>query len=216
MNRLDLIASFTEGSKTVIDIGCDHAYALIKAIKVYGVEYGIAADINEGPLNNAIKSIKLNNLQNNIKAILSNGFDSILDDFDIAIISGMGGILIKEILTKGLSKIKNKKLILEPNVDSDIVRRFLFTNGFVIVDEVSLYENNKYYEIIVAEPGNKEYDELDILYGPVLRKKKNEAFLKHYNDEITLLENVISKINDTNNKKLKTSKLNEIKKMLNT
>lgn len=216
MNRLDLIASFTKGSKTVIDIGCDHAYALIKSIKEYGVEFGIAADINEGPLNNAIKSIKLNNLQNNIKAILSNGFDSILDDFDTAIISGMGGILIKEILTKGLFKIKNKKLILEANVDSDIVRRFLFTNGFVIIDEVSLYENNKYYEIIVAEPGYNEYDELDILYGPVLRKKKNEAFLKHYNDEITLLENVISKINDTNNKKLKTSKLNEIKNMLNT
>ena len=108
MNRLDLIASYTKGSKVVCDIGCDHAYALVKAINDYGVEKGIAADINEGPLNNAIKSIKSNNLENHVKAILSNGFDSILDDFDTAIISGMGGILIKEILTKGLFKIKKQ------------------------------------------------------------------------------------------------------------
>ena len=59
MNRLDLIASYTKGSKIVCDIGCDHAYALITAIREYGVEKGIAADINEGPLNNAIKSIPL-------------------------------------------------------------------------------------------------------------------------------------------------------------
>ena len=62
MNRLDLIASYTKGSKIVCDIGCDHAYALITAIREYGVEKGIASDINEGPLNNAIKSIKSNNL----------------------------------------------------------------------------------------------------------------------------------------------------------
>ena len=57
MNRLDLIASYTKGSKIVCDIGCDHAYALIDAINKYGVEKGIPADINEGPLNNAIKTI---------------------------------------------------------------------------------------------------------------------------------------------------------------
>ena len=38
MNRLDLIASYTKGSKVVCDIGCDHAYALIDAITKYGVE----------------------------------------------------------------------------------------------------------------------------------------------------------------------------------
>ena len=198
MTRLDLIASYTKGSKVVCDIGCDHAYALIDSIKKYGVQKGIAADINEGPLNNAIKSIKSNNLENNIKAILSNGFDSILDDFDTAIISGMGGKLICEILSKGLDKIKGKKLILEANSDMEDVRRFLVNNGFKIINEEALYDQNKYYEILVAEDGKSSYDEFDILYGPLLRVNKNEAFIKHYNEQIKLLEEVLPKINDKN------------------
>lgn len=214
MTRLDLIASYTKGSKVVCDIGCDHAYALINSIKKYGVEYGIAADINEGPLNNAIKSIKSNNLENNIKAILSNGFDSILDEFDTAIISGMGGKLICEILTKGLDKIKGKKLILEANSDMEDVRRFLVNNGFMIVNEEALYDQNKYYEILVAECGISNYDEFDILYGPLLRVNKNEAFIKHYNEQIKMLEDVLPKINDKNIQRAKMHKLFEIKHIL--
>lgn len=214
MNRLDLIASYTQGSKVVCDIGCDHAYALIDAVTKYGVEKGIAADINEGPLNNAIKSIKSNNLEEKIKAILSNGFDSILEDFDTAIISGMGGKLICEILSKGLSKIKGKKLILEANCDMPDVRRFLYNNGFTIIEEEALYDQNKYYEIIVAKPGITSFDEFDILYGPLLRKAKNEAFIKHYSEQIALLENVIPKMNDAKIKEEKNKKLFELKSII--
>ncbi len=214
MSRLDLIASYTKGSKVVCDIGCDHAYALISAIKQYGVEKGIAADINEGPLNNAIKSIKSNNLENQVKAILSNGFDSILDDFDTAIISGMGGKLICEILNKGLDKVKGKKLILEANSDMPDVRRWLFNNGFIITAEESLYDQNKYYEIVVAEAGTKEYDDIDILYGPILRNTKNEAYLKHYSEIAQMLNEVVPKIQDYKIQRDKLNILYEIEYML--
>lgn len=214
MSRLDLIASYTKGSKVVCDIGCDHAYALIGAIKQYGVEKGIAADINEGPLNNAIKSIKSNNLENQVKAILSNGFDSILDDFDTAIISGMGGKLICEILNKGLDKVKGKKLILEANSDMPDVRRWLFNNGFIITAEESLYDQNKYYEIVVAEAGTKEYDDIDILYGPILRNTKNEAYVKHYSEIAQMLNEVVPKIQDYKIQRDKLNILYEIEYML--
>lgn len=214
MNRLDLIASYTKGSKVVCDIGCDHAYALISALKHYGVEKGIAADINEGPLNNAIKSIMSNNLEDQVKAILSNGFDSILDDFDTAIISGMGGKLICEILTKGLDKVKGKKLILEANSDMPDVRRWLFNNGFIIIAEESLYDQNKYYEIVVAEAGTKEYDDIDILYGPILRNTKNEAYVKHYSEIAQMLNEVVPKIQDYKIQRDKLNILYEIEYML--
>ena len=214
MNRLDLIASYTKGSKVVCDIGCDHAYALVKALKDYGVEKGIAADINEGPLNNAIKSIKSNNLENHVKAILSNGFDSILDDFDTAIISGMGGKLICEILTKGLEKVKGKKLILEANCDMPDVRKWLVNNGFKILAEEALFDQNKYYEIVVAEAGIIEYDDIDIQYGPILRYTKNEAFCKHYSDQARLLNEVVPKIQDYKVQRDKLNILYEIEYIL--
>ena len=67
MNRLDLIASYTKGSKVVCDIGCDHAYVLIEAVKRYNVKKGLACDVANGPLSRAEKSIIDAKLNNSIK-----------------------------------------------------------------------------------------------------------------------------------------------------
>lgn len=55
MNRINLLASLCKGSNIVCDIGCDHAYVLIEAIKSYNVKKGIASDIGVGPLEMAKK-----------------------------------------------------------------------------------------------------------------------------------------------------------------
>ncbi|MDE7385308.1 MAG: class I SAM-dependent methyltransferase, partial [Anaeroplasmataceae bacterium] len=130
MDRIKRIASLCKGSKVVCDIGCDHAYALVYAIKEYGVEQGIAADIAEGPLSNARKTIEEYHLEKQIKTILSDGFDAInSDSFDTAILAGMGGILICDILKRALPKLRNKKLILEANSDIYRIRDLLIHNG---------------------------------------------------------------------------------------
>ena len=176
MDRINLIAKLCEGSDTVVDIGCDHAYALIKAIKEYGVKRGIASDINEGPLENAKENIRLNCLSDVVDTVLSDGFKNINASFDTVIISGMGGILIKSILENGLEKINGKRVIIEANTDSDIVRKYLVKNGFYIMDEYSLYDDEKYYEIIIFEPGKEVYASFELNFGPVLLAKKEEAF----------------------------------------
>ncbi|MDE7161914.1 MAG: class I SAM-dependent methyltransferase, partial [Anaeroplasmataceae bacterium] len=180
MNRIQKIASYTKGSKVVCDIGCDHAYTLLYAIQLYGVEYGIAADIAIGPLQNAKKTIEENHLTQKIKTILSDGFTSIEDFFDTAILSGMGGILICDILEKSLSKIKGKRLIIEANNDTYRIRKFLFEHGFHLVEEDAIYDHEKYYEIGVYEEGVKNYNSLDIQYGPILLEKRPPAFREYY------------------------------------
>ena len=157
MKRLELIASLTKGSKKLLDIGCDHAYSIIYAIKNYGVEYGIASDINDGPLENAKNNIKLNNLDDKIKIVKSDGLKNINEEFDTLIISGMGGNLIINILEDSLSKIKNKKLIIEANSDNYLVRKYLTSNNFKIIDEYAFYDSDKYYEVDVFEAGNLFY-----------------------------------------------------------
>ncbi len=196
MNRLQLLASLTKGSKFVCDIGCDHGYTLIESLRYYGVLGGIAADINQMPLNQAKKNIAKYNFTDRIKCVLSDGFKNINDEFDTAIISGMGGILIKNILSSSIDKIKNKKLILEPNSDRALVRSFLSNNGFNIIDEYSIYDANKYYEIIVAVPGIKKLSDKEINYGPINLIKKEEAFIKYYQKQIDNLKQMILKINN--------------------
>ena len=194
MDRLDLIASLAKGSDTLLDVGCDHAYAIIKAIKSYDVKRGIASDVAKGPLKMAEERLYEAGLLNKVSLCLSDGFKNVNEDFDTAIVAGMGGILISKILTEGLDKIKGKKLILEPNSDASIVRSFLVSNGFIIKEEYAIFDSNKYYEIIVAEEGENNYSDLEIKYGPILLKEKPEAFIEHYKYLISYLEGFLEKI----------------------
>ncbi len=195
MERLKKIASYTKGSRVVCDIGCDHAYALIFAIKEYDVSCGFAVDIAEGPLKNALKMIEQAKLEDKIKTIQSDGFTALNKDmFDTAIIAGMGGILMCSILAQGLEKIRDKTLILEANQDTSKVREFLASHDFKIVEETALIEEDKYYEILVAKPGHASYNPYDIAYGPIIRKTKPEDFLKHYQKKIEQLTSILKQV----------------------
>lgn len=214
MERIRMLASLTRGSKCVCDIGCDHAYTLVQALLNYDVERGIAADINCKPLANALKNITANNLDQRIKCVLSDGFDVIDDYFDTAILSGMGGILICDILKRGLAKLQNKKLIISANNDTPLVRRFMLENNFFLKNEFSVEENSKYYEILVYESGFDYLDEYDILYGKFLRSKKEPAFIKNYTKKKALLEKIIKDIEDDKLREEKKNLLKEVNYLL--
>ena len=179
MNRIELLASLSCFSSTLLDIGCDHAYVLIDALTKYDVKRGIAADIAAGPLNSAKENIKANNLENRVTFALSDGFKNIDEDFDTAIIAGMGGTLIAGILNDAKNKIDNKKLILEPNCDQYLVRKKLYELGFIITDEYSIVDQNKYYEIICASQGDIYYSDFELKYGPILLKKRYSEFIDY-------------------------------------
>lgn len=214
MNRVKRLASHTKGSSSICDIGCDHAYVLVEAIKNYDVHKAIACDIALGPLENARKTIAHHNLESQVEVVMSNGFSSVQSFFDTAIIAGMGGALICDILEEGLFKIRDKKLILEPNCDQYMVRKFLAEHQFEVIEEESFYDQNKYYEIIVAQPGNAKYDELDIAYGPKLRKQKNEAYVKHYSYKIKLLQEILPSIQDIKRREEKWREFMELSSLL--
>jgi len=213
MDRIDLIASLAKGSKCVVDVGCDHAYTAIRAVKYYGCETAIACDINEGPLKKAEESILEYNLEGRIKTVLSDGLKEIIDDFDTVIIAGMGGNLIKDILKESYNKIYGKKIIVEANKDSAVVRKYLTDNGFMISKEYAITDNDKYYEIIVFKNGICDYSSKEIKYGPLLLSNKPEAFINHYQALINTLSKGLNDINDLQKKKdleRTISELNEV------
>ncbi len=215
MNRIELLASLSNSSNVLLDIGCDHAYVLINALKKYNVKRGIAADIAAGPLSAAKENIKANNLSDRISLILSNGFEKIDDDFDTAIIAGMGGILIANILEGGKNKLNNKKLILEPNSDQYIVRKKLVELGYYIYDEYCIVDQGKYYEIICAICGDSSYSDFELLYGPVLLKKRDSVFINNYEKKLNMLNDIIIKINNNDVKEEKLRLIREYNKIIN-
>lgn len=214
MDRLDLLASLAKSSEVLLDVGCDHGYAIANALRYYDVKKAIASELTKVQLDNARRTIFSYNLEDRVKFIVSSGFQNINDEFDTVIIAGMGGHLISNILLEGEAKLHNAKLILQPNKDASLVRETLVKLNYEIIDEYSIIDKNKYYEIIEAKKGIKEYTPYELKYGPILVKKKNEAFITHYKGILKLLETVISSLNNKNEALLKQEEIKEIKTVL--
>lgn len=177
--RLNKISSHIKG-KRMADIGTDHGLVPIFLIENKIVDYAIAADISKPSLQKAIDLAKEKNIE--LDARLGDGMEVLKteDGIETVVIAGMGGVLIGEILSA--SEIsKNVRLILQPMQGSKELRKYLFENGYEIVDEDVVFEDDRYFEIIVAEYDGKirEVPNEIELKIPIqaLRKNQEEAFL---------------------------------------
>ena len=206
MNRIDTLASLTKGINTLLDIGTDHGYLIVKALKQGLINKAIAADVNLGPLSQAMKNIRIEGLDDKVTFIKSNGFESINQTFDGVCIAGMGMHLISEILSQPHKKAN--KYILQSNTRVFELRSYLSSNGFKIIDEKVVYDKH-YYVIVVAikEIENLTYE--DLLLGPVLKNDKNA--IKYYQKEMNKIRNILSYV-DSNKKNHLTEELGILQK----
>ena len=166
--RLDAVKSLVPKGTRLLDIGTDHASLPIELVFENIVTCAIASDVNQKPLLRAEFEISKNKLNDKIKTILSNGFENIpIDSFDCAAICGMGGHLIAEIIDKGQEKAKNCYLILQPMSYPEALRKYLFDNGFEILNEIFAFENDKPYVIILSKFTDikSAYSYSDLIFG---------------------------------------------------
>lgn len=194
--RLSAIAGFVPQGSRVIDVGTDHAY-----IPIYLTEAGIAksclaTDINKGPLEKARKNLVAHKISN-VSLKQTNGLEGIEHDAgDVVMISGMGGYLIIDILQRSKALVqKMKKLILQPQQDIDEVRKYLHAMGFKIEDEAFVQDEEKYYTIIVAVPGQECYEKAyEYTYGKCLIEKKLPLFKTWITEKLCKQEGIYAAI----------------------
>ena len=181
-NRLKCVASFVnEHDHAVLDVGCDHALLDIYLLEKNHSLKIIASDVNEGPLKKAKENIEKYSLTNKIKIKLADGLDSIEEDIDTVIISGMGTETIVNILNKNKDKLKQvNKLILSSNNKLLDLRKQVLLLGFKINKEKIVYEEDKFYIIIEFIKGNKTYTNKELYFGPYLLKHKSKLFNLYY------------------------------------
>ncbi len=196
--RLRVISDLIPDNSFILDIGCDHALLDIYTVLNKSNVKAIASDINEGPLKFAKKNIEKYNVSDKVTISLGDGLNSYKDGVDTVIMSGLGSNTIVNILNNGKDKIsKLSKLIISSNNDYYFLRKSICDMGFYIASERIVYDNNKYYPIIVFEKGNKRYNDYDFKYGPVLLKNKDVCFinyLKYSRDKLLFIYNSIVNI----------------------
>src|SRR5699024_11537123 len=110
---------------------------------------------------------------------ISNGWKSTEEVVlvDTITIAGIGGKLISNILENGNDRLSTvQRLITVPNSHAIAIRRWAVQNGWKIIDEAILKEDDKIYEVVVLERGNEAYTEKELLLGPVLMRECNPIF----------------------------------------
>ncbi len=222
--RLSHIARFIPQGKKVADIGSDHALLPSYLIKQNISPHVIAGEVNEGPYQAAKKQISSLLLENRISVRKGDGL-SVIDkhEVDVITIAGMGGALIAEILNKGEDKLEQiERMVLQPNVGSELVRKWLDTHRWNIISEEILEEDDKIYEIIVAEHREGLTDNAYIsqirtkeeLYriGPLLWKNKSLILLKKWEQELNKNKYILNQLNQYKNNDEKDTRKLEIQK----
>jgi len=108
--RIEEIINFLDRCNTLADIGCDHGYVAVEAIKREIANKVFAVDINFHPLLKAKELSKKENVDDKIEFLLGNGFDPIEEEVDEAVIAGMGAENICSILSEAKDRISNTTL----------------------------------------------------------------------------------------------------------
>ena len=184
--RLLKIAQMIDRNKVVFDVGSDHAllpcFLVMNDIcdKVY------AGEISEGPYQKSINNIEKYNLNGKVIPVLSDGLSKANDDVQVVVIAGMGYHTIKHILDC-CDVNKYEYFIVQSNNDVDKLRIYLSDNNYTIEDEEVVYDDFYYQIIKFSGKYHDEYDYLQIKYGPVLLKNKDEefiAYLKYYGEHL--------------------------------
>ena len=151
-SRMLTIALLAGINDIVADIGCDHGKLSAYLIKNGLASVVYATDISEKSLQKAIELSKREKIEN-IEFFLGDGFYAFNKSVDCAIVAGMGGETICEIIEHNCAKTK---LVLQPMKDSEILYKHLIESGFYIEKVQIVREGGRFYEIVLCVPGKDE------------------------------------------------------------
>lgn len=211
--RLNKIAELVDFGASVIDVGTDHGYVPNFLCENKISSDIIATDISKNSLEKSIELTRELGNEKFVRNILANGI--VDENRDNIIIAGLGGIQIAEIIANSIEIAKSsKKLILQPMQKTNILRRELNNMGFEIFDEEIIYEDERYFEIILAKFSNKidkGLKEEDFYFSKNLIDKKDKTYLSYLEEKKTYLKSIISSFdpNSTRSKK-RSEELNNL------
>lgn len=165
--RLEAIIERMPASGCIADIGCDHAYVAIEAVRRGKAARALACDVRKGPLQQAAEHILCAGLAGKIETRLSDGLEKVAPgEADSVIIAGMGGPLMERILQGRLADFGH--FVLSPQSEIPHFRRFLLAEGMQIDEETMLIDEGKYYVIFNV---SKRADAAEAAMASAIRRR---------------------------------------------
>ncbi len=211
--RLDCILSLINPCDLLADIGSDHGYLALHALKSNKAKRVIASDMRQKPLNQAQKTFAQANVFENVNFVLSDGLSNIELLPDCVVIAGMGGDLIVKIIEKDLERFKNVSQILtQANTKHSVLRSKMALMGFSMITEKITYDGFYYFVQSYVFTGLcAELQDSKALFG-VLLDLNDIVYVDYLNDQQYLIENIL--VQNPNSKK-HLYQLNLLREILN-
>ena len=136
-----------EGSTRIIDVGSDHGYLAVRCLEESIADSVICTDIHEAPAKRSMNALAEAGFEEVSEVYTTDGLRGVpLMRGDVIVIAGMGGMLIRDILTNGMDCIRQMdEFIVQPQSNIPEFRNFLRQSGFEIVRNNILIDAEKYY-----------------------------------------------------------------------
>lgn len=151
-DRLLACCAFIRPGARVADIGCDHGYLGIYLLQQGHAGSIIAADVNEGPLQSALRNAEKYSVRDKMSFYLSDGARNIPRDFDALVCAGMGADTIIHILEDApWLKSDQYQLVLQCQSKTPTLRRYLSDNGWYIIEETIVRESKFLYTVMSVQ-----------------------------------------------------------------
>ena len=147
--RLQVCCGLVAPGDRVADIGCDHGYLSIHLLKSGLASAVIASDINEMPLQSAMRNAEKYGVRDKIRFFLSDGARNIPRDFDTLVCAGMGADTMVSILEAApWLRDRQYRLILQCQSKTPMLRQYLSDHGWRITEESVVRDGRFLYTVM--------------------------------------------------------------------
>lgn len=193
--RLLACCGFIRQGDRVADIGCDHGYLSIYLLKKGIASSIVASDINEAPLQSAIRNAAKYGVQDHIRFYLSDGVRNIPRDFDVMVCAGMGADTMVSILEAApWLKSGSYRLILQCQSKVPMLRRYLSDHGWYIAREAVLRDGRFLYTVMEAvyQPDSPRLTAGQCYICPALLQSSAPELAEFYNRAVFSLNRAVT------------------------
>ena len=171
--RLSAIAEMLGSCACCADIGSDHGRLGAFLIQNHRCERVVLTDISADSLCKARALIALLGCEDRADFRVGDGALALDGRVDAAVIAGMGGETIAEIVEGVRDRLDGARLILQPNVAAPELRARLNAAGWMVSDEELVRDGRRIYVILAAERGAQRLSERETEVGPALLAKRH-------------------------------------------
>ncbi|MGB7595885.1 MAG: class I SAM-dependent methyltransferase [Erysipelotrichaceae bacterium] len=180
-DRLNAILHLIAPCKVLADVGTDHAYIPLEALKQGLCAFAYAADIKPGPLKHAQDTFAGSGLEEQVRFVVCDGISTLPDPLDAVVIAGLGAETILQIIRNDVDRFKAiPQIILQANKDVHLLRKTMLELGFDIVDEEIAFLKHYYVAVkFMPQDEIKSYSAFELKYGPILLAKREDRLISY-------------------------------------